>query len=125
MSMPRDYLEEASDIIFGNKVPLAKLLETEPDKVVGNLLYVIHKSQGEMQAMIRKAAAYALGQIGEPKSMKQLRGFYDDERAPGVKDAMVAAMTAIKVAPAPAHSQLERRQIIEDVYHGRRNADWS
>src|SRR5438270_13551165 len=70
--MPRDYLEEASDIIFGNKVPLAKLLETEPDKVVGNLLYVIHKSQGEMQAMIRKAAAYALGQIGEPKSMKQL-----------------------------------------------------
>jgi hypothetical protein len=32
--MPRDYLAEAQDIIFGNKVLLAKLLETEPDKVV-------------------------------------------------------------------------------------------
>jgi hypothetical protein len=123
--MPRDYLEEASDIIFGNKVPLTTLLESEPDKVIGNLLGVIKRAQGEMQAMIRKAAAFALGQIGEPKSMKQLREFYDGEDADGVKEAMVASMTAIKLAPTPIHSESERRQIIEDVYHGRRNADWS
>jgi len=123
--MPRDYLAEAQDIIFGNKVPLAQLLETEPDKVVGNLLFAIERSPGGMKAMIRKAAAYALGQIGEPKSMKQLRGYYEDEPAPGVKEAMEASMTAIKLAPTPAHSQSERRQIIEDVYNGRRKADWS
>ena len=123
--MPRDYLAEAEDIIFGNKVPLAKLLETEPDKVVGNLLFAIKRSPGSMKSMIRKAAAYALGQIGEPKSMSQLREFYEDEPAEGVKEAMVASMTAIKLAPTPTHSQLERRQIIEDVYNGRRSADWS
>jgi HEAT repeat protein len=78
-----------------------------------------------MQAMIRKAAAYALGQIGEPRSMKQLREFYENESADDVRDAMVASMTAIKLAPTPVHSQLDRRQIIEDVYNNRRTADWN
>jgi HEAT repeat protein len=78
-----------------------------------------------MQAMIRKAAAYALGQIGEPKSMNQLRQFFENESADGVRDAMLASMTAIKLAPAPQNTQTERRQIIEDVYKNRRPADWT
>jgi HEAT repeat protein len=84
--MPRDYLEEeASSVIFRNRVSLAKLVESDHHQVVGNLLYAIEKSRGEMHAMIRKAAAYALGQIGEPKSMKQLREYYDLESARAYK----------------------------------------
>lgn len=122
--MARDYLEEASSVIFGNTVPLSELVESDHHQVVGNLLSVLKKARGEMQAMIRKAAAYALGQIGEPKSMEQLRECYEHEPADGVQDAMLASMTAIKLAPTPTYSQLERRLIIDDVYHNRRPADW-
>lgn len=51
----RDYLKEASDVIFGNKISLTELLEVNPDQVVGNLLGVIAKARNPMQAMIRKA----------------------------------------------------------------------
>jgi hypothetical protein len=122
--MARDYLQEASSVIFKDSVSLGSLLDTDPDGVVGNLLRVIATSQGMMGPTLRKAAAYALGQVGEPRSMKQLRDYYDKEPADGVQDAMRASMTAIKLAPTPTHSQLERRKIIEDVYHGRRPADW-
>jgi HEAT repeat protein len=120
-----DYLEQASSVIFGNKVSLTDLVESDHHQVVGNLLHVLEKSRGELQAMRRKAAAYALGQIGEPRSMKQLREYFEREPADGVRDAMLASMTAIKLAPTPTHSQLERRKIIGDVYKRRRNADWS
>jgi hypothetical protein len=121
--MARDYLQEASSVIFKDAVSLASLLDSNPDGVVGNLLHVIATAQGTMGPPIRKAAAYALGQIGESRSVKQLRGFYDKERADGVRDAMRASLTAIKLAPAPGHSQMERCQIIEDVCHDRRPAD--
>jgi hypothetical protein len=129
--MPRDYLEEASDVIFGNTVSLAELLESEPEMVMEGLLQAIEKAHAErernpMHAMIRKAAVYALGQIGDPRLLEILREFYNDHReVAGVKEAMVASMTAIKLAPTPKHSQLERRQLIEDVYNNRRPADWS
>ena len=121
----RDYLKEASDIIFGNKVSLGEAVEVNPDQVVGNLLGAIARARNPMQSMIRKAAAYGLGQIGEPKSMKQLREFFENESADGVRDAMLASMTVIKLAPAPQHTQSERCKIIDDVYHNRRPADWS
>lgn len=122
--MPRDYLDVASGVLFDNKVSLTELVEADHHQVVGNLLRVIAQARNPMQAMTRKTAAYALGQIGEPRSMKQLREFYDEEPADGVREAMVASMTAIKLAPTPEHSQLERCQIIEDVYNNRRLADW-
>ena len=122
--MARDYLQEASSVIFKDSVSLGSLLDTDPDGVVGNLLGVIAKADGMMGPTIRKAATYALGQVGEPRSVKQLREFYDDEFAPGVRDAMRAALTAIKLAPTPAYSQSERCEIIDDVYHDRRPAEW-
>ena len=122
--MARDYLQEASSVIFKDSVSLGSLLETDPDGVVGNLLGVIAKADGMMGPTLRKAAAYALGQVGEPRSVKQLRGFYDRESAPGVRDAMRASLTAIKLAPSPTHPQSERCEIIDDVYHDRRPADW-
>ena len=123
--MARDYLQEASNVIFKDSVSLGSLLDTDPDGVVGNLLRVVDTAQGLMGPTYRKAAAYALGQVGEPRSARQLRELYDQEPADGVRDAMRASLTAIKLAPTPAHSQMERRLIIEDVYHDRRLADWN
>lgn len=120
----RDYLTEASDVIFGNKVNLGQGAKGNPAQVVGNLLGVIAKARNPMQAMIRKAAAYGLGQIGEPRSLTQLREFFENESADGVRDAMLASMTAIKLAPTPLHTESERCKIIDDAYHNRRPPDW-
>ena len=122
--MTGDYLEQASSIIFKDSVSLSELLETDPDGVVGNLLRIVATAQGFMGPTHRKAAAYALGQIGEPRCVPQLKTFFGEEDAAGVQDAMRASLTAIKLAPAPSHSQLERMKIISDVYKGRRPADW-
>lgn len=122
--MSRDYLQEASDVIFGNKVNLGQLAQDNPDQVVANLLRVIAEARKPMQAMIRKAAAYGLGQVGESRSLNQLRQFYGSESAEGVREAMLAAMTAIKTAPRPQYTELQRRSIIEDVYKNRTPADW-
>ena len=122
--MSRDYLEEASSVIFANKISLTERAEADHHQVVGNLLGVIAKAQNPMQAMIRKAAAYGLGQIGEPKSAAQLRVFCEGETADGVRQAMIASLTAIKLAPRPEHSQSERLRIIGDVYKDRQPADW-
>ena len=124
-SMPRDYIKEASSTIFGDKVPLAELVEADPGQAIGNLLRALNHEQGLSSTMIRKSAAYALGQVGEAATLDHLRERYENEQAAGVKEALLASMTAIKLAPAGAgHSQLDRRQIIEDVYEGRRQADW-
>jgi HEAT repeat protein len=108
----RDYLKEASSVIFKDSVSLSDLAESDHHQVVANLLRVIYEARNPMQAMLRKAAAYGLGQIGDPKAMKQLRAAYDAESADGVRDAMRASMTAIKLAPMPQYSQAERCQII-------------
>jgi hypothetical protein len=124
-SMPRNYLAEASDVIFGNKVQLAELAESDPMGVAGNLFRVIDDAKDLSGPTLRKAAAYALGQLGAFPTLKALKERHARETAPGVVDAMLAAMTAIKLAPNEnGHSQAERRQIIEDVYEGRRQPDW-
>ncbi len=125
-AMPRDYLREASSTIFQDKVSLAELFEVEPDQAIGNLLRALNYEEGLSSAMIRKGAAYALGQIGESMTLDILKERHKRETALGVKEALVASMTAIKLAPAGAgHSQLERRQIIQNVYEGQRHPDWS
>lgn len=123
--MSRNYLKEASDVLYGNSVSLEELVEVNADEVVRNLLAVLAKARRPMQAMSRKAAVYGLGQIGETRSLNQLRQFFRSEEADGVRDAMLASMTAIKRAPRPLHTELERRQIIEDVYNNRMIADWN
>ena len=120
--MSRDYLKEASEMIYGNKVNLGDLVEQDAEEVTANLLSVLARARAPMQAMLRKAAAYGLGQIGDQKSVLPLNQFLDDEKADGVRDAMLAALTAINIAPTPNHSEAERCQIIEDVYHRRRPA---
>lgn len=78
-----------------------------------------------MSPTIRKAAAYALGQIGDSATVAALVSRLNIERAAGVREAIIAAISAINLAPDPEYSQLDRRKIIEDVYYGRRPAQLS
>jgi hypothetical protein len=57
--MARDYLQEASSVIFKDSVSLGSLLDSDPDGVVGNLLRTVATAQGVMGPTLRKAAAYA------------------------------------------------------------------
>jgi hypothetical protein len=121
--MARNYLQEASGF-FKDSVALTTLVETDPHGVVSKLLGAIAKADGMMGPTVRKAAAYALGQVGEPGSAKQLRDFCNRESVESVRIAMRASLTAIKLAPAATHSQSQRCEIIGDVYDGRRPANW-
>jgi hypothetical protein len=129
--MPRDYVEEAAEILL--QVP------TGPGQVTrrianGAAAELIAKDRaGAIQILLRaldrpptfrKMAVYALGQIGESSTFPRLKAQYSVEAAPGVKDALAAVMTAIVEAPAPVRSELDRRQIIDDVYNGRRAPSW-
>src|ERR1051325_10476334 len=99
--MPRDYLVEASSVIFGDKISLSSLVETDPDGVLDNLFRVFFEAEGMMGPSMRKAAAYAIGQIGDARTLEPMREAYRQEpdMPPGVQDALRAAITAIKIAP--------------------------
>jgi hypothetical protein len=124
MSEPRDYLKEATDFV-GAPAPLGGLLKTNRAEVIQNLLNAIHLNVNMMSTMVRKAAVYALGQIGDPSTVNALMSRLNIEQASGVKDAIVASISAINLAPDPEYSQLNRRKIIEDIYNGRRPAQLS
>lgn len=120
--MARNYLREASSILYHNKVNLEDLAETEPIEVLKNLLIAVNLKR---PPMIRKSAIYALGQMGYPEMLNSIRQRYSVETAMGVKEAMLASMTAIKLAPIESgKTQDDRCKIIEDVYNGRSMADW-
>lgn len=122
--MSRNYLEEASSILK-TPAPLTDLYTANPVEVIMNLLNALNYDGGMMSPMIRKAAAYALGQIGEVNTIGHLKKRHDVEPARGVKEAIVAAVSAINIAPAAdGHSQMDRCQIIGEVYQGQRPANW-
>jgi hypothetical protein len=127
-SEPRNYLEEATDFV-GAPAPLSELLKTNREEVIHNLVNSLNlnpnvESQGiPMGPTIRKAAAYALGQIGEPSTVNILKMRLNIEQASGVRDAIIASISAINLAPdGPDYTQIDRQRIIEDVYKGRRSA---
>ena len=125
-SQPRDYLLEVEDFI-GAPAPVNQLLQTNRAEVIHNLLNALnqdadirHETGMPMSPTIRKAAVYALGQIGDPSTVGALTNRLNVEQASGVRDAIVASISAINLAPDPEHTQLERRKIIEEVYKGNR-----
>lgn len=120
VSPPRDYLEEAIGFV-GAPAPLSQLLETNRIDVIQNLVNALNQDVNMMSPSIRKAAAYALGQIGDPSTVTILSNRLNVERASGVRDAIVASISAINLAPEGSnYTQLDRRRIIEDVYNKRR-----
>lgn len=120
VSPPRNYLEEATGFV-GAPDSLSRLLEINRVQVIKNLVNALNQDINLGSPSVRKAAAYALGQIGDPSTVAILTNRLNIERAPGVRDALVASISAINLAPeGPSYSQLDRRKIIEDVCNRRR-----
>ena len=130
-SEPRDYLREATGFVNA-PAPLGELIKTKRREVIQNLINhlnldadIRHETGIPMGPTIRKAAAYALGQIGDVSTVDVLAARLNIERASGVREAIVASISAINIAPDPGYTQLDRRKIIEDVYNNRRPAQLS
>lgn len=128
---PRNYLREATSFVNAPG-PLDVLIITKRSEVIHNLIDhlnldadIRHETGLPMGPTIRKAAAYALGQIGDVSTLNVLQNRLNIEKASGVKEAIVASISAINIAPDPLHTQMERRKIIEDVYNNRRPAQLS
>lgn len=130
ISPPRDYLDEATSFV-GAPRPLKELLKTNRAEVIHNLVNTLNLDANIQQGgipmgpTIRKEAAYALGQIGDPSTVAALTSRLNIERASGVRDAIVASISAINLAPDPEYTELDRRKIIDDVYNKRRPAQLS
>jgi len=70
--------------------------------------------------MERKHAAFSLGQIGDPSTLHDLETALARESISGVRDALGASVTALKMTSSDkGYTELERRRVIQDVYAGR------
>jgi hypothetical protein len=113
---PRDFLKLASDWLNSPR-PLKEMLEQEKSYVIEKLTNFL--STGGTYD--RKYAAFALGQIGEVSTIEPLEKQLSVEAVEGVRDAIKAALTALRVAPvSKGASELDRRTIIEEVYWNKR-----
>lgn len=119
---PRDYIAEANGLfkVGADGVSLRKLIENDKNGVINVLINIMtdNGSGALSQNMSKKAAAYALGQIGDPIALNALRNQYSIERVKGTKEAIGASITAICQAPdGPEHDEFERRKIIQREYN--------
>lgn len=110
---PRDFIERANNWF---SVPLRELLESNRADVIAKLIHIMETGAN----MDRKAAAYALGQIGDSDLIQPLESAISRESVKGVREAMEASYVALQKAPADqGHNELARRKIIDDVYYNR------
>ena len=112
---PRDFLQQAGSI-FRSPKPLAVLLQESEADVIQQMIELLKSPN----TMARKAAAYALGQIGKRDFLPILEQAATREQAKGVREAMEASLVAIqRLSSEDGHSELERRRMIDNVYYGR------
>ena len=109
---PRDFMRQGEDYLELPK-PIDELLEEDRDGVINHLTNLLQKG-GTYQ---KKYAAFALGQIGEEKAINVIESCLERESVTGVREAMGAALAALRMAPASkGHSEMERRNIIQKTY---------
>ena len=115
MNEVRDFVAEAA-MWLKTPEPLGVLLDREPDRVVAWLAHVL-QTGGDMP---RKYAAFVLGQIGAVNIVELVQEAHDSESVRGVKDAMGAALVALRVnVRKPGLTPSERREIITSMYDGK------
>jgi hypothetical protein len=115
MSDLRDYIAEAESFLKPPK-GLREMYAEDPQFTVAMLV----KHARESGTMIRKAAVYALGQLGDETALPQLQAQLSAEDAAGVRDAIKAAIAGIELASVTkGASETDRQRIIANVYDGR------
>jgi HEAT repeat protein len=114
MSGVRDYLTEA-DGMLGCPKPLRQMYAEDAEYTMRKLVDFFES--GDLQ---RKAAIYALGQLGDEAALPMLREQIGRESKPGLRDAARAAIAALEHASLQkGSSEMDRRQVIDNVYNGR------
>lgn len=112
--MLRDFIKDADSFLEPPK-PFRDLLIANPDE----LMKVLQKFAVDSGTYQRKAAVFALGQIGNPLCLDTLNQVASSDQASGVRDVARASIAAIEQAPFDrGHTELERRKIIEKTYDG-------
>ena len=112
---PQDFFSDYSYFLDPTrKVDIRQMLTEYRDETIDILVNCIKTRTNP------KTAAFLLGQIGDKKALGPLFNAISIERAIGNKEAMEAAVVAIQQAPAEyGYTELERREIIDRVYHKR------
>lgn len=109
----RDFLKEAQSV-FGSPRPLHDMLSEDKDALTATLI----KFLGNRDIYKRKYAAFCLGQIGDTNVLDDLQSAYDSESVAGAKEAMGAALLALRSVP-PGATMEERARAVENVYEKR------
>ena len=111
-SEPRDFMRQGEGYLAISR-PIDELLEEDKDGTLNHLISLLQKG-GTYE---RKYAAFALGQIGEERAINAIESCLERESVTGVREAMGAALAALRMAPASkGHSEIERRKIIQEAY---------
>lgn len=97
----RDYLAEAAEVLRAPH-PLRDMLARDRNGTID----AIARCLGSGDIYARKYAAFSLGQIGDPRVLDDLQGAYDQEPSGGAKEAMGAALVALRCVPPRVSSLL-------------------
>ena len=109
---PRDFMRQGEGYLALAR-PIDELLKEDKNGTLNHLISLLQKG-GIYE---RKYAAFALGQIGEERAIKAIESCLESESVTGVREAMEAALVALRMAPASkGHSEIERRKIIQKTY---------
>ena len=109
---PRDFMREGEDFLKITR-PIDELLEEDKDGTLNHLMSLLQKG-GIYE---RKYAAFAVGQIGEEGAISTIESCLERESVTGVREALGAALAALRMAPASkGYSEIERRKIIQKAY---------
>jgi hypothetical protein len=117
---PRDFVKEAGQWLKTPE-PLDVLLTRERDQAVSWLVQILRQpDQGGGGTYPRKYAAFVLGQIGATESLETLQTARDQESVRGVREAMDAAIVALRSCKADSSlTEIDRRRIVQNVYDGK------
>lgn len=120
MDEPRDFVKEAGQWLKTQE-PLEALLSRERVQVVSWLVQILAQpDQGGGGTYPRKYAAFVLGQIGATESLDALQTARDRESVRGVREAMDAAIAALRSCKTdPNLTEIDRRRIVQNVYDGK------
>lgn len=115
----RDYLKESQEWL-GSPKPLTDMLAEDRSALLATLV----KYLGHSDIYKRKYAAFCLGQVGDDSVLPALQNAFNREPDGGGKDAMGAALAALKKMPASSGSTEEQRQQYVGEIYDKGIPDW-
>lgn len=115
----RHLREDPFAAAVGLKMPAESFATLRSTQRTDEVLSVLLSALG-VPSYSRKAAAFALGQLGDPRAIPALERHRASERSRGDVEATSAALAVLREMPANEEStEADRRKAVENAYHGR------